>query len=101
MPVPIIHANGIDDDSQGLQALFNGKPFHVLPIPDNEFYANYGEGEILLKGGRFIINKRLILRHRKPVTISGCSFTNTLSDKLPSHSRKHNDGDASLNHAGH
>ena len=56
--IPTIHGNGVDDDTDGLQALFDGKPVHV-------------EGETVvatdgyLSGGSFVVSRTLTLAGKR------------------------------------
>lgn len=52
-PVPVIVGDGIHDDADGLQAMFDGKPFRC------ETTIICDKGDFNLDGGRFFITKSL------------------------------------------
>lgn len=68
---PAIYGDGIHDDTVGLQAAFDGKPFRV--IGKGVYVVNRG-GSICLSGGRFKLSDTLFLGRGGPATVSNCIF---------------------------
>lgn len=65
--IPVIYGDGVNCDTDGLQALFDRKPFRVN---EGAFVARNGT----LWDGFFRITRTLVLRRDKPFILQGCTF---------------------------
>lgn len=66
-PAPVIYADGIHDDTAGLQAALDGEPFRVFG--DGVFIVR-NDGHIYIGKGAFRLSDTLHLRGSVPVTLS-------------------------------
>lgn len=64
--MPTIYGNGLDDDTDGLNAFFGGRPFHVD-------HSNVIVGEGGISFGRFKVSDTIILSGRNK-SITDCTF---------------------------
>jgi len=61
LTAPIIYADGVNDDTAGLQALFDGKPFRVR---NTAIVAMHRHGRTILSGGHYLISDTLRMHSR-------------------------------------
>lgn len=76
-PLPVIYGDGIHDDTAGLQAAIDGKPFRVF---GDRAYAVRTGGRVFIGQGRFRLSDTLRLNGPVSVTISDAHM---VWDELP------------------
>lgn len=75
--VPIIWGDGFHDDTAGLQALFDGRPFRVADERAGRCYQS--AGSVHLAGGHYRLSDTLeVGRNGQTAEIVGCSFRQTV-----------------------
>lgn len=67
--LPIIKADGIHDDTTGLQAALNGEPF----VCDSGYVTLKGS-HFLLQGGSYLVTKQLLIPALESVTFKDANF---------------------------
>src|SRR5690242_8948130 len=81
-PVPLICGDGVHDDTAGLQALLDGKPFRVASGAPNVVYRNTG-GDVYITGGTYRITEALFVRDRTAFITDCTLFLDRSADWLP------------------
>ena len=74
--IPVLHGDGFTDDTEALQALFDGRPFRTLDSLREGFMAMVDEGVLYLRGGSFAVSKTINVHCGKDqhLMITDCSF---------------------------
>lgn len=76
-PIPILRGDGLWDDTDGLQAAFDGLPFIV---EGDAVFDAVSEGSTRINGGSFLISRNLIIRRTLEMTYATIRSTPTFQD---------------------
>ncbi|MCW3835633.1 hypothetical protein ACFQ1E_06125 [Sphingomonas canadensis] len=79
-PAPLLHADGVHDDTEALQALFDGRPVRVAR--EGVVARNEG-GNVRLLNGNFRVSRELAVRDSVDLYSANCSFRLRQGPALP------------------